>query len=148
MTDSIKKVVEIAAPVERVWRALADYREFGSWFGVALETPFIVGQVSRGYITNPGYENLLMEMLITRLDPPRVLEYTWHPYAVETGVDYSAEEPTLVVFTLEPTPSGTRLTLVESGFDRLPAHRRADAVRMNDGGWEHQMGAIREHVEG
>jgi hypothetical protein len=61
-------------------------------------------------------------------------------------VDYSKEEPTLVVFTLEKQGDGTRLELVESGFDKVPAARRAEAFRMNDGGWSQQMVNIDKYV--
>ncbi len=147
MTDRIEKTVEIAAPVERVWRALTDHVEFGSWFGVAIEKPFALDEVSRGRITYPGYEHVVWEATIVRMDAPRAFAFTWHPYAVERGVDYSREEPTLVAFTLEVIPSGTRLTVVETGFERLPTHRRPDALRMNDSGWAEQMVNIRKHVE-
>jgi uncharacterized protein YndB with AHSA1/START domain len=83
---------------------------------------------------------------VQRIEPERLFSFTWHPYAIDPNTDYSAEPPTLVEFTLEPTPSGTRLTLVESGFDRLPPHRRDEAFRMNDGGWSIQVQKIAEHV--
>jgi hypothetical protein len=69
-----------------------------------------------------------------------------HPYATRPDVDYSAEPTTLVEFRLEEAPGGTLLTIVESGFDRLPSNRRAEAFRMNDGGWAEQLGNIERHV--
>jgi uncharacterized protein YndB with AHSA1/START domain len=147
MTDRIKKTIDIAAPVERVWRALTDPVEFGEWFRVKMEGPFTPGQPAAGQITYPGYEHLRMEIKIVRMEPPRLFSFNWHPYAVDPTVDYSREPPTLVEFRLEPTATGTRLEVVESGFDALPAGRRPDALRMNDSGWAQQMLNIKSHVE-
>jgi len=146
MTDRIEKSVELKAPVERVWRALTDHNEFGTWFRVKLEDPFVPGEVSRGHITYPGYEHVVWEALVKRMEEPQYFSFTWHPYAVDPDVDYSGETPTLVEFRLEPTSGGTRLTVTESGFDKIPAHRRPDALRMNEGGWEEQMKNIEVHV--
>jgi uncharacterized protein YndB with AHSA1/START domain len=148
MTDSIAKTTDIAAPIERVWRALTDHKAFGQWFGVAVEGPFAIGEPSRGHITYPGYEHVEWDAIVDIMEPPARFAFRWHPYAVERGVDYSAEPRTRVEFTLEPIASGTRLIVVETGFDALPAHRRADCLRMNDSGWAEQMVSIRNHVEG
>jgi uncharacterized protein YndB with AHSA1/START domain len=147
MTDRIEKTVELKAPVERVWRALTDHDEFGQWFAVKLEGPFAPGQLARGMITHPGYEHVVWEAQVVAMDSPRLFSFTWHPYAVDPNVDYSQEPPTLVEFRLEPTPDGTRLVIVESGFDALPDHRRPEALRMNDGGWAQQTLNIKAHVE-
>jgi uncharacterized protein YndB with AHSA1/START domain len=146
MNDAIEKQIEIAAPISCVWRALADYREFGEWFRVKLDGPFVVGQWARGRITYPGYEHLKWEVQIERIDPERYLSFKWHPYAVDPNTDYSGEAPTLVEFRLEPTQKGTLLTVRESGFDRIPAHRRMEALRMNEGGWAEQVKNIDQHV--
>lgn len=147
MTDRIEKSIELKAPVERVWRALTDTSEFGAWFRVRLEGPFKVGEVTRGKITYPGFEHLVWESKVVTMDSPKVFAFTWHPYAVDPDVDYSKEPPTLVEFHLTPTEDGTRLVVVESGFDALPAGRRPEALRMNEGGWEEQMRNIKAHVE-
>lgn len=148
MTNRVEKTVELNAPVERVWRALTDHNEFGEWFRVKLDGPFVPGSTSRGHITYPGYEHLKWEAEIKRMDAPRYFSFTWHPYAIEPDVDYSGETPTLVEFRLEPTAKEkTRLTVAESGFDALPDHRRPDALRMNDNGWSVQMKNIQAHVE-
>jgi uncharacterized protein YndB with AHSA1/START domain len=147
MNDRIEKVIDIRAPVARVWRALTDYREFGSWFRVRLEGPFAAGEVARGQITYPGCEHIRMEAVVQRIEPMRLFSLTWHPYAIDPAVDYSGEPPTLVEFTLEETATGTRLRVVESGFEKVPAHRRAEAFRMNDRGWAIQMENIARHVE-
>ncbi len=147
MSDRIEKTIELKAPVERVWRALTDHEQFGAWFRVKLDAPFVPGEVSTGHITHPGYEHVRWEAVVQRMEPPSLFSYTWHPYAVEPDVDYSAETPTLVEFRLEPIAAGTRLTVIESGFDKLPPHRVAEAYRMNEGGWAAQMENIRAHVE-
>src|SRR5579862_2093725 len=146
MSDRIEKRIELKAPVSRVWRALTDYREFGEWFRVELDGPFVAGQVSRGHITYPGYEHVKWEAVIQAMEPERLFSFTWHPYAVDPAVDYSQEPPTLVEFRLEKTATGTRLTLTESGFDNIPIARHPEAFRRNQGGWTEQMRNIESHV--
>jgi uncharacterized protein YndB with AHSA1/START domain len=145
-TDRIEKRVTLRASRSRVWRAITDPKEFGAWFGVKLEGPFTQGATSRGKITHPGYEHLTMEMRIEGLEPERYFAYRWHPYAIDPGVDYSSEPTTLVEFRLEEAGRGTVLTIVESGFDRIPLARRAEAYRMNDQGWTEQTRNIERHV--
>ena len=146
MTDRIEKNIDLKAPVSRVWKALTDHREFGTWFRVELDGPFKAGEVSTGRITVPGFEHVPWNSTVTAIEPERYFAYTWHPYAIESGVDYTKEEPTLVEFRLEPKDGGTRLTVTESGFEKIPAHRRAEAFRMNDGGWAAQINNIAKHV--
>lgn len=146
MNDRIEKRIELKAPLARVWRALTDHREFGQWFGVKIDGPFIAGKPSRGQITYPGYEHLKWEAVVQKIEPERLFSFTWHPYAVDVNVDYSNETPTLVEFTLEKTSSGTLLVVTESGFDKIPANRRDEAFRRNDGGWAEQMKNIEKHV--
>ncbi len=146
MQNKIEKQIELKAPVSRVWRALTDYREFGEWFRVAIEGSFEPGKPARGHITYPGYEHVIWQVVIQQMEPDRLFSFTWHPYAVDPNTDYSNETPTLVEFRLEKTATGTRLTLTESGFENIPAHRRAEAFRMNDGGWTEQMKNIENHV--
>lgn len=148
MSDRIERSVELKAPVERVWRALTDHEQFGQWFRVKLDGPFVVGQPSTGYITHPGYEHVRWKADVVRMDPPHVFAFTWHPYGIGQTVDYSAEEPTLVEFRVEPTDGGSRVTVVESGFDKVPAHRRDEAFRMNSQGWTIQVENIRAYVDG
>ena len=146
MSDRIEKRVEIAAPAVRVWRALTDHREFGEWFRVKLDGPFVPGQPSTGHITYPGYEHVKWHAVVQKMEAPRLFSFTWHPYAIDPKVDYSGEPPTLVEFRLEEIPTGTLLLLTESGFDKIPAHRRVEAFRMNEGGWGQQMKNIERHV--
>jgi uncharacterized protein YndB with AHSA1/START domain len=147
-TDRIQKQLLIRAPRARVWRAITDVQEFNQWFRVALEGTFEPGAHLKGKITHPGYEHLTMEIAVERIDPEGHFSYRWHPYAVDPNVDYSKEPTTLVEFTLEEVAGGTRLTIVESGFDGIPASRRAKAFEMNEGGWAAQMKNIETHVLG
>ena len=145
--DRIEQQIELKAPRGRVWRALTDHREFSAWFGVNLESPFVSGQSTAGQITFPGYEHVRMEVVVQKIEPESYFSYTWHPYAIEPGVDYSQEPPTLVEFNLEENANGTLLKVTESGFEKIPAHRRSEAFRMNSHGWEEQLKNIEEHVE-
>lgn len=146
MTDRIVKTIELKAPVERVWRALTDHEEFGTWFRARLDTPFVPGQPVTGRITYPGYEHLRFEATVKRMEPPHLFSYTWHPCPLDPTADLSGEEPTLVEFRLEPSPAGTRLTVTESGFDALPPGRRDEAFRVNEGGWAEQLRHIEAHL--
>ena len=145
-TDRIEKTVTLRAPRSRVWRALTNAAEFGEWFRAKLEGDFAEGKTIHGRITYPGYEHLSLEMLIERIEPERYLAYRWHPYAVKPDIDYSSEPTTLVEFRLEDADAGTKLTIVESGFDRIPVARRVEAFRMNEQGWSEQMTNVERHV--
>lgn len=144
--NRIEKKVEIKAPLPRVWRALTDHSQFGEWFRVKLDAPFVPGEASTGYITWPGYEHLKWEAVVQDMEPETYFSFTWHPYAIDPATDYSEETPTLVEFRLEKTTTGTLLTVTESGFEDIPEHRRAEAFLRNDGGWEQQMKNIEEYV--
>ena len=145
-TDRIDKRVALRAPRSRVWRAITNADEFSAWFGVKLEGTFAEGAAVRGRITNPGYEHVTLEMLVERIQPEVLFSYRWHPYALDASVDYTQEPTTLVEFRLDEVGAETILTIVESGFDRLPASRRAEAFRMNDGGWTSQLKRIERYV--
>ena len=146
MTDRIEKRVVLRAPQSRVWRAIANAEEFGAWFGVKLERGFSPGARVEGRITAPGYEHVTMKLVIENVEPERLLSFRWHPYAIEPGVDYSGEPTTLVEFQLKEVAGGTELTVVESGFDRIPLARRAEAFRMNESGWGEQIENIERYV--
>jgi uncharacterized protein YndB with AHSA1/START domain len=145
-TDRIEKKVMLHAPRSRVWRAIANAEEFAAWFLVKLQGAFAEGVTIRGQITHPGYEHVTMEMEVARIEPESYFAYRWHPYAIDAAVDYSSEPMTLVEFRLEEADGGTLLTIAESGFDRIPLARRAEAFRMNDGGWAQQTRNIERHV--
>lgn len=144
--DRIEKRAVLRATRARVWRALTDAGEFGKWFGVSLEGPFTEGATVRGRITHPGYEHLTMEVVVERMEAERYFSFRWHPGAIDPKIDYSQEPKTLVEFRLEESAEGTVLTIVESGFDRIPLARRAEAFRLNDGGWTEQLRNIERHV--
>lgn len=145
-TDRIEKHFEVNAARSKVWRAISDAAEFGTWFGVALDRPFAPGATVIGRLTIPGYEHVTLEIQVERIEPEHYLSYRWHPYAVDPAIDYRSEPTTLVEFRLEETAGGTAITITESGFDRLPASRRAEAFRMNDGGWTSQSRKLANHV--
>lgn len=147
-TDRIEKRVVLRAPRARVWRAISDAKEFGTWFRMNLDGAFVAGRTVRAKVTIPGYEHLKVEMQVERIEPERYFSYRWHPYPNDPAVDYSAEPTTLVEFTLEDAKGGggTALTIVESGFDRIPLARRAEAFRMNDAGWAGQIKNLAAYV--
>lgn len=144
---TIKKQIELKAPVSKVWGALTDHRQFGAWFGVSLKGPFAVGQATEGQLTIPGYEDKGFKATAQTITPERYFSYTWHPCPTEPeGYDYSQEKPTLVEFMLEEKPYGTLLTVIESGFERLPERRRDESFRKNSEGWVMQLENIRDYV--
>jgi uncharacterized protein YndB with AHSA1/START domain len=146
-TDRIERQIWLKVPRARVWRALSNAEEFGAWFGLALSGgTFAAGQRVAGRATYPGYEHLVCELLIERVEPESYLSWRWHPAAIERGVDYSQEPMTLVVFELGEVDGGTSLRLTESGFDQVPVQRRRDAFRINGSGWDEQMQSIERHV--
>lgn len=146
-TDRIERQSVLNAPRPRVWRALSVAEEFGNWFGVALKgKTFAAGRRVKGQVTHPGYEHLVWEVVIERMEPERLLSFRWHPYAENPVGDFLDEPTTLVVFELREAEGGVLLSVVESGFDGLPASRREEAFRMNSGGWDGQMKNIEKHV--
>ncbi|GEP56018.1 SRPBCC family protein [Reyranella soli] len=147
MTDRIERTVDLKAPVSRVWKALTDHKEFGTWFRVKLDAPLAPGRVSCGHKTSPGLEHLKWEAMVQTIEPERRFSFTWHPFSAEPGTDYSEQTSNLVEFTLEAIPSGTRLRVVESGFDKLLPSSRDATFRRHDDGWSTQMQNITRHVE-
>ncbi len=146
LSDRIEKHILLRAPRSRVWRAITNSEEFGKWFGVRIEGPFLLSCSVAGKITTKGYEHLKFQLDIEAIEPESYFAYRWHPYAIDPNVDYSKEPTTLVEFRLEETAQGTALRVIESGFERIPLARRSEALRMNEGGWGAQMGNIERHV--
>ena len=156
-TDKIEKKVVLRAPHERVWKAISDSKQFGSWFGVDFDGPFVAGQRITGRMAptkvdaavakrQEPYAGMKFDYTVDRIEPMRLFSFRWHPFAIEPGVDYSKEPSTLVVFELAKVEGGTRLTITESGFERIPLERRAKAFTANDGGWEKQTTLIEKYV--
>lgn len=145
-TDRIEKQTVLKASPARVWRAISTAKEFGSWFGVRLDQEFAAGRSVTGTVEYEG-RSVSFELQVDRIEPERLIAFRWHPYAVEQGVDYTQEPTTLVELAIEPAGSGTRLTIVESGFDRIPEARRAKAFEMNAGGWAAQLDNITKYVD-
>ena len=156
-TDRIEKKVLLRAPLARVWRAISDATEFGSWFGVKFDTPFTPGAKLRGVVVpttvneevakaQKPYEGTPFEITVEQMEPERLFSFRWHPFAIEPGVDYSLEPTTLVAFTLEKTADGIMLTITESGFDQIPLARRAKAFSANEGGWSKQVELIEAYL--
>lgn len=169
IADSIEKHVTLRAPIERVWAAIADASQFGRWFGVTLEGPFVEGQAIQGVFAGPFDESAVMAYqqrlglpptpirppepravfcTVVRLEAPTDFSFRWIPYGIDAEADPQTEPTTLVEFHLEAVPTGTRLTIRESGFDQVPAHRRTRAFLMNEGGWAAQAEQIRAYVDG
>ncbi|MEM7359703.1 MAG: SRPBCC family protein [Pseudomonadota bacterium] len=148
MNNSIIKSIEINAPINRVWQALTDYQEFGSWFMVALENPFEVGQITTGRMLYPGSEGMLFTVRVLKMDAPTFFSFRW-PWDEHNLLDSEAamEQTILVEFTLSETIGGTRLEVVESGFERVPENQRASMIQGNTRGWEEQTQNIRNYVE-
>ncbi|KAF1028321.1 MAG: hypothetical protein GAK37_02249 [Pseudomonas sp.] len=146
-SNHIKRKVLLNAPRERIWEALTDAEQFGRWFGIALEgKQFVQGAGIEAPITYPGYEHVVWRATIERLEPQRLFAFSWHPYAVDNTVDYAAETPTLVEFTLADYDNSILLQVVESGFDALPEPRRQKAFKMNSRGWDEQMNNIEDYL--
>jgi len=156
-TDRIEKQVVLHAPMERVWRAISDSQEFGRWFGVRIDGPFVAGTSVTATITGTTVDEEVADLQrphagaratwqIVAVEPSRRLAYRWHPFAVDADVDYAVEPTTLVEFTLSPTLDGVLLSIVESGFDAIPAARRSAAFEANSGGWAKQVELVRKYL--
>jgi len=157
VTDRIEKHVLLNASRARVWKALTDAKEFGEWFGVKFDGPFVVHAPLRGVAVptkadpevakmQEPYAGKTFDIIVDRIEPQHLFSFRWHPYALEPGVDYSTEPTTLIVFTLEEQSNGVLLTVTESGFDQIPLARRAKAFAANEGGWSKQMTLIEKHL--
>jgi uncharacterized protein YndB with AHSA1/START domain len=145
-TDRIEKEIRLAAPRIRAWGAVANAQEFGKWFGVKLIGDFVAGEAIRGNITSPGYEHVVFEAIVDRIEPMDLFSFHWRPYAIEPNVDYSHEPRTLVTFTFIDDGAGTLLKVVESGFDGIPEARRAKAFEMDSKGWASQMKNVEKYL--
>lgn len=145
-TDRIEKEFDVRAPVSRVWRALTNHQEFSAWFQLAIDTPFTAGATLFGRFTKPGCDEVRIEFRIEQIEPEHFFSWRWHPFAIDPKVDYSQEPMTLVEIKLRATADGTRVTIVESGFDAIPISRRMESFRMNSSGWNSQAANLTRHV--
>jgi len=157
-TDRIEKQILLNAPLKRVWRALSDSTEFGTWFGMKFESQFAPGAVMRGIIVpttvdaevakgQKAYEGLAFDIVVEQMEPERLFSFRWHPGAVEPDVDYSVEPTTLVTFALEQKADGVMLTVTESGFDRISLERRVKAFAQNERGWSMVVTLIAKYLD-
>jgi uncharacterized protein YndB with AHSA1/START domain len=146
MKNQIEKQIELKAPISKVWNALTDYKQFSEWFGVALESPFKMGETTEGQITIEGYEFIRFTANVQKMEAEQLFSYTWHPASLEKNHDYSNETPTLVEFKLTESTNGTLLTVIETGFNKLPENRREESFRRNSDGWAMQLESIEEYL--
>jgi len=146
--DRIEKIVELAAPVSRVWRAIADYEEFGQWFRVRLDGPFKVGAMTTGNITYPGHEHVKWESVTERMEHERLFAFSWRPSAIDPDTSYDDDAKVVVEFRLQPIEKGTRLSITETGFLQFREPKRLEALRSNKEGWDIQARNVAEHVAG
>ena len=151
-----------------MWQAIANAKEFGRWFGIDLEGDFVVGKPIVGAFNVELNEAAILEYqkklglppskvklpeksivfcTVERIEPETYFSFRWIPYGIDADIDPETEPMTLVEFRLEKAAEGTLLTIAESGFERVPAHRRQRAFRMNEGGWAAQAENIRNYVE-
>jgi uncharacterized protein YndB with AHSA1/START domain len=158
-TDRIEKKISLRGSRAKVWRAISDSAEFGTWFGMRFDGPFVAGATTRGVIVpttvnaevaagQKKFEGTPFEIQIEKIEPERLFSFRWHPFAVERGVDYSTEPTTLIEFSLVEADGGVTLTVTESGFDGIPLARRATAFQANNGGWSKQMEMIQAYLTG
>jgi uncharacterized protein YndB with AHSA1/START domain len=156
-TDRIEKQILLRAPLERVWKAISDAKQFGTWFGVELDEQFAPGASFGGRIVptkvdeevakmQEAYSGMAFDIMVERIEPMRLLSFRWHPYAIEPGADYTKEPTTLVTFALQEVADGVLLTITESGFDRIPLERRAEAFKSNEEGWAIQTTLIEKYL--
>ncbi len=146
--NKIVKVVELAAPIAKVWRAIADHEAFGAWFGVKLNDPFAVGKTTTGHITQPGHEHVQWLSVTEEMQDERLFVFSWPPSALDSETQYAAEAKVRVEFRLEAAGEGTRLTITESGFEQFPDAKRLEILRSNTEGWNIQARNIATYVSG
>lgn len=141
---TVRRTIHIAAPIEKVWSAVTEPEHISLWFGKAVIDGVGVG--ARGTLTFPDYG--AVPLRIEALDEPRMVSYRWgNDDALGSLPDeVDDEHSTVFTFTLEPVPDGTRLTVVETGFEttsdpsaNLESHRQ---------GWDGELDKLVALLEG
>jgi uncharacterized protein YndB with AHSA1/START domain len=143
----IDRSIDIAAPPERVWRALTSAPELSAWFQVEIE-----GEIAAGnevWMTSVHQQHTGQRFLVrfVEMTPPIRCVWEWHPGEVDSKIDYATEPRTTVTFTLERTPNGTRLSVAETGFDAISLARRAKVYQDNSQGWTEVLVWLKSYVE-
>lgn len=145
--NRIERSIELKAPLSKVWKAITDHKEFGQWFGCQFDGPFVVGKTIPGKLNFPDFDHMQWAVDVKKMEPERLFSFTWHPYPADPAIDYTKEPPTLVEFKLKSIPGGTLLTVIESGFENIPANRRLEAFRMDTEGWIEQLENVAKYVQ-
>jgi uncharacterized protein YndB with AHSA1/START domain len=143
----IDRAIEIAAPPERVWRALTDPAELSAWFQVTIEGHLAPGSEVWMTSVHPGHVGQRFKVSVVEMTPPSRVIWQWHAGEIDPAIDYSREPQTTVTFTLTPTEGGTRLQLEETGFDAIALERRAKVYGDNSQGWSEVLVWLQRHVE-
>jgi uncharacterized protein YndB with AHSA1/START domain len=137
--DRIERTIEVAHPPAKVWAALTTAEGLGTWFGNAATIDLRPGGAAQ--MTWTGGEKATMR--IERVEEPTVFGFTWGI----NGLPDDDPRRTYVEFTLEPAGSGTRLTVVESGFAQLPEDGYHKAFDGNTDGWASELGELVEYLD-
>ena len=156
--NRIEKQIVLNAPRERVWQAIVDSRRFGTWFGIEFEGPFVEHARTPGRIVPTQVDDKVAAMqepwvgmacdfFVERIQPMDRFAFRWYAYPEGPDEDPDGNTMTLVEFHLQDADGGTRLTITESGFERVPAAHRAKAFTDNEGGWAMQVQLIAKYLE-
>jgi uncharacterized protein YndB with AHSA1/START domain len=137
--DRIERVIEIAHPPAKVWAALTTAEGLGSWFGNQATIDLRPGGSARMTWT----DGPTADMRVERVEEPTVFGYTWSI----SGLPEDDPRRTYVEFTLEPVGTGTRLSVVESGFAQLPDDAHDKAYQDNTGGWASELGELVAYLD-
>lgn len=147
--DRVEKSLDVRAPRSRVWRAISDAREFGTWFGLGepLELQGTFEPGGRILVRWAGRREPELFCTIERVEPERLLAFRWVPYEIADGDDPARHPTTLIEMRLADCDIGTRLTISESGFAALPADKQYKRDQ-NGMGWAIQLQSIAQHLVG
>ena len=137
--DRIERIVELAHPPSVVWAALTTAEGLAAWFGNQAGIDLRPG----GTAWMKWTDGAAADMRVERVEEPTVFGFTWHIY----GLPEDDPSRTYVEFTLEPTDTGTRLTVVESGFAQLPEDSYRKAYDGNSQGWMSELGELAAYLD-